>query len=100
MDEAAAALERDGGHSLAAAALRLHAERVRTRRREVRVLTRFLEAHPDIALTEVPALPLDVHDLAGLHHLGRRVASGQFDDLPAVVALPVVGEADLDRAWS
>jgi anion-transporting ArsA/GET3 family ATPase len=68
--EAAAALERDGGHPLAVAALRLHSDRVRTRRREVRVLTHFLQAHPDIALTEVPALPLDVHDLAGLHEIG------------------------------
>lgn len=69
--EAAESLDRAGEYPLAAAALRLHAERVRTRTREAGVLARFTAAHPKIPLAEVPALPEDVHDLDGLHEIGR-----------------------------
>jgi anion-transporting ArsA/GET3 family ATPase len=54
-------LDRSGDAPLAAAVLRLHADR-------------FTRAHPGVALVGVPALPADVHDLDGLREIGRRLA--------------------------
>ena len=59
---------------LAAAVLRLHADRVAVADRERRLLARFTRAHPGVALVGVPALPADVHDLNGLREIGRRLA--------------------------
>lgn len=64
----------DAEASLAAAVLRLHADRVEMSRREERLLARFTKAHPDVAVTTVPALPSDVHDLPGLRDVGNRLA--------------------------
>jgi anion-transporting ArsA/GET3 family ATPase len=71
---AADGLERSGDAPLAAAVLRLHADRVAVADREKRLLARFTRAHPHVALVGVPALPTDVHDLDGLHEIGRRLA--------------------------
>ena len=71
---AAAGLERSGDAPLAAAVLRLHVDRVAVADREKRLLARFTRAHPHVALVGVPALPTDVHDLDGLHEIGRRLA--------------------------
>ena len=68
---AAEALEASGGHPLAAAALRLHAGRVRLRDRERRLWERFTAAHPEVGVVEVPALAEDVHDLDALREIGR-----------------------------
>ncbi len=57
-------------HPLAAAVLRVHAERVRLSTRENRLRERFTSAHPDTPLVEVDALAGDVHDLAGLRDVG------------------------------
>lgn len=73
---AAASLERSGAHPLAAAALRLHAERARTRRREIRLRDVLLSEHPKVRVVEVAALPEDVHDLAGLSGIGAALAEG------------------------
>ncbi|HEX7658502.1 MAG TPA: ArsA-related P-loop ATPase [Pseudonocardiaceae bacterium] len=72
--------ERDGG--LAAAMLRLHADRVALAGRERRLLTRFTRAHPAVALVSVPALATDVHDLDGLREVASRLAAGATGGLP------------------
>ncbi|WP_241831891.1 ArsA family ATPase [Parafrankia soli] len=66
-----------GEHPLAAAVLRIHADRARLAEREVRLRERFTSAHPDTALVEVEALSEDVHDLAGLREIGRALAGDE-----------------------
>jgi anion-transporting ArsA/GET3 family ATPase len=68
---AAAALDDRHEHPTTAAVLRLHAERVTLASRHRRMRDRFTSAHPEVAVIEVPALPDDVHDLAGLRAVGR-----------------------------
>ncbi|MFD7769383.1 ArsA family ATPase [Streptomyces sp. NPDC059787] len=60
---------------LTAGLLRLHAERMRLLSREQRTRDRFTALHPEVAVTEVAALPGDVHDLAGLRDIGDRLAT-------------------------
>ncbi|GAA4611709.1 ArsA family ATPase [Saccharopolyspora hordei] len=67
-------IEATGEAPMAAAALRVHADRVAVAEREKRLLARFTRAHPEVAMVGVPALPTDVHDLAGLQEIGRRLA--------------------------
>jgi anion-transporting ArsA/GET3 family ATPase len=67
-------IEAAGSAPLAAAVLRVHADRVAIADREKRMLARFTRAHPEVSLVGVPALPSDVHDLAGLREIGRRLA--------------------------
>ena len=43
--------------------------------RENRLLTRFSRAHPDVAVTQVPAVAGDVADLDGLREIGARLAA-------------------------
>ncbi|WP_446458108.1 ArsA family ATPase [Streptomyces rochei] len=62
---------------LAAGLLRLHAERMHLLAREQRTRDRFTARHPEVAVTEVAALPGDVHDLAGLRDIGARLAAGR-----------------------
>ncbi|WP_420838678.1 ArsA family ATPase, partial [Crossiella equi] len=71
---AAEDLERGGSAPLAAAVLRLHADRVAVADRERRLLARFTKAHPGVAMIGVPALPTDVHDIDGLREIGSRLA--------------------------
>ena len=59
---------------LTAGLLRLHAERMQLLSREQRTRDRFAALHPEVAVTEVAALPGDVHDLAGLRNIGDRLA--------------------------
>ncbi len=66
----------DGADALAAAVLRLHADRIAMAGREERLLARFTRAHPHVPVTTVPALPSDVHDLDGLRDIGNRLARG------------------------
>jgi anion-transporting ArsA/GET3 family ATPase len=63
--------------TLAASLLRLHAERMHLLAREQRTRDRFTARHPEVAVTEVAALPGDVHDLAGLRDIGARLATGR-----------------------
>lgn len=60
----------------AAGVLRLHAERSRTHARQMHLAERFTAAHPSVAVSEVPALADDVHDLAGLREIGRHLGGG------------------------
>lgn len=64
-------------HPLAVAALRLHAERVRKRERELWLCERMTSTHPGIRVTEVAARPEDVHDLAGLREIGSALAEDE-----------------------
>jgi anion-transporting ArsA/GET3 family ATPase len=73
---AADLLAEQGGHPLAAAVLRIHAERSTLAARDRRMRDRFTSAHPDVAVAEVPALAGDVHDLAGLREVGTSLGAG------------------------
>jgi anion-transporting ArsA/GET3 family ATPase len=64
-----------GGYAITAAALRLHAERMNLGEREQRVAGAFMSAHPAVPVAEVTALPVDVHDLAGLRRIGESLAN-------------------------
>ncbi|MGH3684693.1 MAG: ArsA family ATPase [Pseudonocardiaceae bacterium] len=59
---------------LAAAVLRLHADRVALAGREHRLLARFRHAHPAVSVVAVPALATDVHDLPALREIGALLA--------------------------
>ncbi|RSN51932.1 anion-transporting ATPase [Streptomyces sp. WAC 04229] len=60
---------------LASGLLRLHADRMHLLAREQRTRDRFTARHPEVAVTEVAALPGDVHDLAGLRDIGVRLST-------------------------
>ncbi|MFE3600591.1 ArsA family ATPase [Streptomyces sp. NPDC059142] len=64
---------------LTAGLLYLHAERMQVLAREQRTRDRFTALHPEVAVVEVGALPGDVHDLAGLRTIGKRLASATSD---------------------
>lgn len=73
-DPAQAAGPDHAGYAVTAAALRLHASRMSLGERERRVAVAFTSAHPAVPVLEVPALPEDVHDLAGLRRVGGSFA--------------------------
>ncbi|MEP6599191.1 MAG: ArsA-related P-loop ATPase [Actinomycetota bacterium] len=56
--------------ALAEAALRVQVELGLAAEVDTRMARRFAAAHPQVALVTVPALPTDVHDLAGLRRVG------------------------------
>jgi anion-transporting ArsA/GET3 family ATPase len=80
---AAQTLESAGDAPLAAAVLRLHADRVQLAAREQRLEERFTSAHPGVPVVEVAAQPGDVHDLDGLRSVGADLASGKAAAVPA-----------------
>ncbi|MFE9722368.1 ArsA family ATPase [Streptomyces sp. NPDC005794] len=61
---------------LTAGLLRLHAERMQVVAREQHTRDRFTTLHPEVPVTEVAALPGDVHDLSGLRAIGELLAAG------------------------
>ncbi len=73
-ETAAEELEQGGSAPLAAAVLRLHADRVTAAQREQRLLGRFRRAHPTVPVVRVPALARDVYDLPALREIGERLA--------------------------
>lgn len=73
-ETAAEELEQSGSAPLAAAVLRLHADRVTAAQREQRLLARFRRAHPAVPVVRVPALARDVYDLPALREIGERLA--------------------------
>jgi anion-transporting ArsA/GET3 family ATPase len=73
--ELADQVEAAGNARLAAAVLRLHADRVDRSEREQRLLARFTNAHPGVAVTQVAAVPGDITDLAGIREIGARLTS-------------------------
>ena len=67
----------DAGHegAVVAGLLRLHAERMLRREREIAVVRRFHGAHPDVPTTRVAAMAEDVHDLDGLREVGAGLST-------------------------
>ena len=61
-------------HRDVAALLGLHADRMRDAERQRKLAERFTAAHPHVAVTEVFALPEDIHDLEGLRIIGDLLA--------------------------
>jgi len=74
-----------GEFPLAAAVLRLHADRVQLSAREHLLRERFTMAHPGVPVAEVPALAEDVHDLDSLRFVGDQLGGG-LSEPPAVGA--------------
>jgi anion-transporting ArsA/GET3 family ATPase len=68
---AAETLEERGEHTLTAALLRLHSERMQLSAREGRLREHFASTHPTVPITSVPAQAEDVHDLNGLRRVGQ-----------------------------
>jgi len=73
-NQARAAADGLRGAPLAAAVLRLHADRVDLAAREERLLARFTKAHGAVAVTRVPVVQ-SVGDLDGLREIGRHLAA-------------------------
>jgi len=67
------------GAELAAAALRVHAERMLLATREQHLADRFTSAHPEVAVRTVPAAAGDVHDLDGLRVMGEALTGPDAD---------------------
>jgi anion-transporting ArsA/GET3 family ATPase len=65
---------RDGATRLAVVALRVHAEIAGAASHDARMARRFRTAHPEVPVVTLPALPVDVHDLAGLRTIGELLA--------------------------
>lgn len=72
---AAENLETRGEHELTSAVLRLHAGRMQLAAREHREQEHFASAHPTVPISQVLAMPEDVHDLEGLRKIGELLAS-------------------------
>ena len=78
--EALDTLEADSAAaSLAAAVLRIHADRGQTAKREVRLLSRFTGANPNVPVIGVPSLPFDVSDLEALRALADQITAVDDD---------------------
>lgn len=72
---AAETLEGDGDEAYAAAALRVHADRLASAIRDARRASQFHAAHPRVRMAEVTAQASDVHDLEGLRRIGAELAA-------------------------
>lgn len=72
-DEAADELEKKDPDALAAAVLRIHADRAMTAKREIRLLSRFTGANPHVSIVGVPSLPFDVSDLEALRAIADQI---------------------------
>ncbi len=70
-------LEADDPDSLAAAVLRIHADRGVTAKREVRQLSRFTGANPHVPIVGVPSLPFDVSDLEALRAIADQLTAAK-----------------------
>jgi len=67
---AAEVLEESAGeHEVAAAVLRLHADRMALVARQRRLARSFTSAHPTVPVAQIPARAVDVHDLAALREV-------------------------------
>ena len=61
------------GDKLAAAVLQIHADRGRTAKREIRLLSRFTGANPHVPVVGVPSLPFDVSDRTALQAIADQI---------------------------
>lgn len=71
--DGAVELEAADPESLAAAVLRVHADRALTAKREIRLLSRFTGANPHVPIVGVPSLPFDVSDLEALQAIADQI---------------------------
>jgi anion-transporting ArsA/GET3 family ATPase len=76
--EEVAESETDGA-DVAAAALRVHAERMVVAAREQHLADRFTSAHPEVGVRTVPAAAGDVHDLDGLRTMAGELTAPDAD---------------------
>jgi anion-transporting ArsA/GET3 family ATPase len=65
--------------TLARAAVRIHADRFALHTEEQRMRARFEGAHPGCPVISVPALPVDVHDIAGLRAIAALITRPAAD---------------------
>jgi anion-transporting ArsA/GET3 family ATPase len=72
---AAEQLDESGEAPLAAAVLRVHAERLVAATGDRRMAERFTSAHPTVPVVQVAAQSEDVHDLDGLRVIGAELSS-------------------------
>ena len=61
------------GDALAAAVLKIHADRGQTAKREIRLLSRFTGANPHVRVVGVPSLPFDVSDRVALQAIADQI---------------------------
>ncbi|HVT64634.1 MAG TPA: ArsA-related P-loop ATPase [Mycobacteriales bacterium] len=76
---AAETLDAAGEEPFAAAALRVHADRLTAALRDSRRASQFHAAHPRVRIVEVAAQATDVHDLEGLRAIGADLAANPAD---------------------
>lgn len=74
-DAGAEILDDLGEDPVTAGLLRLHADRMRTARRQHHITESFVAAHPDVPIAAVPAFGDDVHDLEGLRAIGDAIGA-------------------------
>jgi anion-transporting ArsA/GET3 family ATPase len=79
---AAQSLEASGDAPLAAAVLRVHAERLAVAGRDTRRASQFQSAHPGVKVVKVAAQAGDVHDLDGLREIGAELSNGPDASAP------------------
>ena len=73
-EQAGAAADRIAGTDpKAAAVLRIHEDRARTARQELRLLESFTDTHPDVKIVGVPSLPFDISNLEALRAVGDQL---------------------------
>jgi anion-transporting ArsA/GET3 family ATPase len=86
-------VDKAGTARLASAVLRLHADRVDRADRERRLLGRFTNAHPSVAVQQVPAVAGDITDLDGLREIGARLTAAPDPAQAGKVAAPSAQDA-------
>lgn len=73
-EQSIAAADRLAGENPEAeAVLRIHADRARTARQELRLLESFTDTHPDVKIVGVPSLPFDISNLEALRAVGDQL---------------------------
>lgn len=77
VEQAATAADRlTGTNPEAEAVLRIHADRARTAKQEVRLLESFTDTHPDVRIVGVPSLPFEISNLDALRSVGDQLCGG------------------------
>jgi anion-transporting ArsA/GET3 family ATPase len=84
---AADALDESGEDPLAAAVLRVHADRMGIASRDSRRASQFATAHPTVKVVSVAAQAGDVHDLDGLREIGSELSNGPDASAPKSTGL-------------
>jgi anion-transporting ArsA/GET3 family ATPase len=81
---AAEALDESDGGAVAAAVLRVHADRMKVAARDDQLALQFQNGHPTVKIAAVAAQAADVHDLDGLRVIGADLADGGAAAAPTV----------------